>query len=163
MTQIGRMNADFLYKKETDGILSAFYDVYNALGYGFLERVYQNALYQELKRRGFQCEVQYKIEVFYKGCRVGEYYADILVNGHIILELKAVEKICHEHELQLINYLKATKMEVGLLLNFGEFPQFKRKVYANERKENLRSSVASASSACHVESHSNTNGKEHEE
>lgn len=157
------MNADLLYKKETDGIIAAFYDVYNALGYGFLERVYQNALYQELKRRGFQCEVQYRIEVFYKGCRVGEYYADILVNEHIILELKAVEKICYEHESQLINYLKATQFEIGLLLNFGKFPQFKRKVYANERKENLRSSVLSASSACHSVCQPNTNKEKHEE
>lgn len=148
------MNADLLYKKETDGIISAFYDVYNELGYGFLERVYQNALYQELLRRGFQCEVQYKIDVFYKGCRVGEYYADILVNNHIILELKAADKLCTEHELQLINYLKATRVEVGLLLNFGKSPRFKRKVYANERKENLRSSAKSASSAFHSVCHS---------
>ena len=154
MTQIKQMTADFLYKKETDGIIAAFYDVYNALGYGFLERVYQNALYMELKLRGYYCEPQKHIEVFYKGCKVGEYYADILVNHCIILELKAVDSICHEHELQLLNYLKATDIEVGLLLNFGEKPQFRRKVFANERKNNfnLRSSAQSASSACQKES-----------
>lgn len=143
------MNADFLFKEETDGIIAAFYDVYNVLGYGFLERVYQNALYQELKRRGFNCEVQYRIKVYFKGCEVGDYYADILVNGHILLELKAVDFLSHEHESQLINYLRATDIEVGLLLNFGLHPLVKRKIYANGRKENLRSSAPSASSACH--------------
>lgn len=143
------MSADFLFKEETDGIIAAFYDVYNVLGYGFLERVYQNALYHELKRRGFKCEVQYRIKVYFKGCEVGDYYADILVDGHILLELKAVDFLSHEHEYQLINYLKATDIEIGLLLNFGSHPQVKRKIYANERKENLRSSALSASSACH--------------
>lgn len=135
------MTTDYLLKEETDGIIAAFYDVYNTLGYGFLERVYQNALYQELKRRGFKCEAQYKVKVYFKGQEVGEYFADILVNDHIILELKAVDTICREHELQLINYLKATEIEVGLLLNFGERPQVRRKLFTNDRKNNLRSSV----------------------
>ena len=128
------MDTDFLYKEETDEIIETFYEVYNTLGYGFLERVYQNALYQELKRRGFDCKAQYPIKVFFKGQEVGEYYADVLVNECIILELKAVDTLCKEHELQLINYLKATDMEVGLLLNFGERPQIRRKIYTNDRK-----------------------------
>ena len=128
------MDTDFLYKEETDEIIEAFYEVYNTLGYGFLERVYQNALHQELKRRGFDCKAQYPIKVFFKGQEVGEYYADVLVNECIILELKAVDTLCKEHELQLINYLKATDMEVGLLLNFGERPQIRRKIYTNDRK-----------------------------
>lgn len=128
------MDTDFLYKEETDEIIEAFYEVYNTLGYGFLEWVYQNALYQELKRRGFDCKAQYPIKVFFKGQEVGEYYADVLVNECIILELKAVDTLCKEHELQLINYLKATDMEVGLLLNFGERPQIRRKIYTNDRK-----------------------------
>ena len=128
------MDTDFLYKEETDEIIEAFYEVYNTLGYGFLELVYQNALYQELKRRGFDCKAQYPIKVFFKGQEVGEYYADVLVNECIILELKAVDTLCKEHELQLINYLKATDMEVGLLLNFGERPQIRRKIYTNDRK-----------------------------
>ena len=113
------MVEEYLFKEETDNIISAFYEVYNSLGYGFLERVYQNALYQELKRRGFQCEVQKQIKVFFKGREVGEYYADIVVDDKIILELKACDKICPEHKAQLLNYLKATTIEVGLLLNFG--------------------------------------------
>ncbi|OUO50466.1 GxxExxY protein [Parabacteroides sp. An277] len=126
------MTTDYLFKEETDGIIAAFYDVYNTLGYGFFERVYQNALYQELKRRGFKCEAQYKVKVYFKGQEIGEYFADILVNNHIILELKAVDSICNEHELQLINYLKATEIEVGLLLNFGEKPQVRRKLFTND-------------------------------
>ena len=141
MTQIRQMTTDYLFKEETDEIIAAFYEVYNSLGYGFLERVYQNALYQELMRCGFKCEAQHKIKVYFKGHEVGEYFADLLVNGHIILELKAVDSICNEHELQLINYLKATEIEVGLLLNFGEKPQVRRKLFTNDRKNNLWSSV----------------------
>ena len=88
--------------------------------------------------------------MYYKGKEVGEYYADILVDKCIILELKACDRLCKEHELQLINYLKATDIELGLLLNFGEKPQVRRKVYTNERKENLRLSASSASSACKI-------------
>lgn len=128
------MTTDFLFKEETEEIIAAFYDVYNSLGYGFLEKVYENALCQELRRRNFLCEPQHKILVYYKKCVVGEYYADLFVNGHIILELKAVDKLCLEHELQLINYLKATDIEVGLLLNFGERPQVRRKIFTNDKK-----------------------------
>lgn len=149
MTQIKRMTTDILFKEETEGIICAFYDVYNSLGYGFLERVYQNALYFELCRRGYTCAVQQRINVYYRGNLVGEYFADMVVNGHIILELKAVGSLANEHELQLLNYLKATEIEVGLLLNFGEHPQVKRKIFTNKNKENLRSSAQSASSACH--------------
>lgn len=149
MTRIKQITTDYLFKEETDGIISAFYDVYNALGAGFLERVYQNALYIELLKRGYECEAQKKINVYYRGVCVGEYFADILVNNRVILELKATDDICLEHELQLINYLKATDIQVGLLLNFGPHPQIRRKLYTNDKKENQRSSVESASSVCH--------------
>lgn len=114
-------------------ILNAFYSVYHELGYGFLENVYQNALYKELKSRGLKCEPQKKIEVFYKGEVVGLYYADILVEGIVILELKAVNELHPSHESQLMNYLKVTGIEVGLLLNFGPEPTFKRKVFTNKK------------------------------
>lgn len=133
--------SDYLYKKETDGIIAAFYEVYNTLGYGFLERVYQNALYLELLSRGFNCEAQRQIKVYFKGKEVGVYYADIVVNDCIILELKANENLCPEHEAQLLNYLKSTEIEIGLLLNFGERPQVRRKIFTNDRKENLCQSV----------------------
>jgi len=132
---------DYLLKEETDIIIKAFYDVYNTLGYGFLERVYQNALFFELQKHGFDCKANQPINVYYNKQLVGEYYADIVVDNKIILELKAVESICHENELQLINYLKATPMEVGLLLNFGQKPQIRRKIFTNNNKNHLRSSV----------------------
>ena len=125
---------ELLHKSLTDQILKTFYDVYNELGFGFLEKVYQNALYLELKSRGFQVEAQKKIKVYYKNVTVGEYYADLVVNNLIILELKATETIVKEFEYQLINYLRATDIEVGLLLNFGTKPEFRRKVFCNDRK-----------------------------
>jgi GxxExxY protein len=95
--------------------------------------VYENALYKELLSNGFKCEKQKKIKVYYKGEEVGEYFADILVDDAIILELKASETLCQEHEYQLINYLKATNIELGLLLNFGEKPEIRRKIFTNDR------------------------------
>ena len=125
---------DLLHKELTDAILKAFYDVYNELGYGFLEKVYQNSMYLELKARGFQVEAQNPIKVFYKGNIVGEYYADLVVNNLVILELKAVDILIEEFEWQLLNYLRGTDKEVGLLLNFGKKPEFVRKVFKNSRK-----------------------------
>lgn len=134
MTQNTQTDADFLFKKETDEIIGAFYKVYRSLGYGFLERVYQNALFFELLKRGFTCEAQHPINVYYEDQLVGEYIADIVVNDHIILELKAVNELSSEHESQLLNYLKATHIEIGLLLNLGVRPQIKRKIFRNTNK-----------------------------
>lgn len=105
------------------------------MGYGFLERVYQNALYLELVGRGFVCETQKRIDVFYEGRVVGEYYADMIVNNNIILELKAADYLSPENEAQLINYLRATNIEVGYLLNFGKHAVFKRKIFTNDYKK----------------------------
>ena len=125
---------ELLHKELTEEILNVFYAVYNELGYGFLEKVYQNSLFIELKSRGFKVEAQKQIKVFYKGYEVGDYYADIVVDDLVILELKAAECVVKEFEAQLINYLRGTNMEVGLLLNFGKKPEFIRKVYENRRK-----------------------------
>ena len=125
---------NLLHKDTTDIILKSFYKVYNNLGYGFLEKVYENALLYELRNQGLDCEKQKPIKVYYEQIQVGEYYADIIVNGCIILELKAAESIAEEHEFQLINYLKATEIEIGLLLNFGKNPEFKRKIFTNNKK-----------------------------
>ena len=124
-----------LYESWTKEIIKAFYEVHNVLGYGFLEQVYQNALYKELKRRGIPCEAQYEIPVYYKGELVGRYIADIVVDKSVILELKAVSALREEHELQLVNYLKATNYEVGLLLNFGKSAEVKRKIFTADRKK----------------------------
>ena len=125
---------ELLHKELTDKILQAFYDVYNELGYGFLEKVYQNSLYLELISRGFKVSAQKQIKVYYKGVEVGEYYADMLVNDLVILELKAADYIVQDFEWQLINYLRGTEIEVGLVLNFGIKSDFRRKVFENERK-----------------------------
>ncbi len=127
----------YLQTKKTEKIIKCFYETYNTLGYGFLEKVYENALIKELRTNGFHCESQKKITVSYKGDKVGEYFADILIDSEIILELKATEALCKEHEYQLINYLKATNIELGLLLNFGAKPEIRRKIFTNDRKNHL--------------------------
>lgn len=127
---------ELLHKNITDKIIKCFYEVYNILGYGFLEKVYESSLYNELISCGISCERQKKIDVFYKGKFAGEYYADIIAEEKVIIELKAAEAICEEHEFQLINYLKATKIEVELLLNFGKKPGIGRKIFTNDRKLN---------------------------
>jgi len=124
-----------LHEEITDKIIKAYYKVYNYLGYGFLERVYQKALLIELRNMGFDCEEEVPIKVYYNGQRVGDYRADIIVNDCVIIENKAAESLAEENEFQLINYLKATEIEVGLLLNFGKKPQFKRKIFTNDRKQ----------------------------
>jgi len=111
---------NLLHRETTEGILKAFYKVYNELGFGFLEKVYENALFHELSKSGFYCEKQRQIKVYYDDHQVGVYYADIIVENQIILELKAAESLIKEHEFQLINYLKATDIEIGLLLNLGK-------------------------------------------
>ena len=126
--------ADLLYKNVTDSILKAYYAVYNQLGYGFLEKVYQNAMYFELKALGYKVEAQKQIKVYFKNQLVGEYYADLLVEDKVIVELKACELLMNVHVAQLMNYLKATEIEVGLVLNFGEEPEFKRIIYTNNKK-----------------------------
>jgi GxxExxY protein len=124
-----------LHEDITSKIIEAFYSVYNTLGHGFLEKVYENALRQELKEQNLTVEQQQKISVYYGECKVGDYFADLLVEKKIILEIKSAETLREEHELQLLNYLKATKIEIGLLLNFGRRPEIRRKIYTNDRKK----------------------------
>ncbi|MFN7676600.1 GxxExxY protein [Flavobacterium sp.] len=127
-----------LHKSITDVILKVYYEVYNELGCGFLEKVYQNAMYFELKSLGYKVEAQKQIKVYFKNQLVGEYYSDLLVEDKVIVELKATELLMNVHVAQIINYLKSTPIEVGILLNFGEEPEFKRIIYTNDRKNNLK-------------------------
>ena len=129
---------NLLHKSITDAILKVYYEVYNELGYGFLEKVYQNAMYFELKSLGYKVEAQKQIKVYFKKQLVGEYYSDLLVEDKVIIELKACELLMNVHVAQIMNYLKATPIEVGMLLNFGEEPEFKRFIYTNDRKINLK-------------------------
>jgi GxxExxY protein len=122
----------YLHEDVTERIIGCFFEVYNRLGFGFLEKVYEHALMIELAANGLPARSQQPVKVHYKGQLVGDYYADIVVDDKVILELKAVEYVIEEHELQLINYLKATELEVGLLLNFGKKPEIRRKIYNND-------------------------------
>ena len=123
-----------LHSDITEKIIKAFYKVNNTLGFGFLEKVYENAMAIELRKIGCKVFQQKNIKVYYENEEVGDYYADLLVDDLVIVELKASINFCEEHEAQLINYLKATKIEVGLLVNFGKKAEFKRKIFTNDRK-----------------------------
>lgn len=125
---------DIKYKELTGKIINVFYKVYNKLGYGFLEKIYENAMMIEFRREGIPVDSQSAIKVFYEGEVIGEYFADMLVDDKVIIEIKASKSLVVENEAQLLNYLKATNMEVGLLLNFGPKPEIKRKVFDNFRK-----------------------------
>ena len=125
---------NYLHSDITEKIIKAFYMVYNKLGYGFLEKVYERAMIIELKNEGFRCTQQKSIQVFYDSVQIGFYIADIVVEDKIIIEVKAAEILSEAHEAQLTNYLKATDIEVGILLNFGKKPSFKRKVFSSQFK-----------------------------
>ena len=120
------------HKEITEKIIKAYYNVYNTMSFGFLEKVYENAMIIELRKQGLKAVRQKPILVYYDDEIVGEYFADLIVEEKVIIELKAKGKLVEEHEAQLINYLKATDIEVGLLLNFGTKPEFKRKIYSHE-------------------------------
>jgi GxxExxY protein len=134
-TRMINNQVELKHKEITDKILHSFYKiVYPELGYGFLEKVYENAMAIALLGMGLKVQQQEKISVYFQKNLVGEYFADLLVDGLVIVELKAVSHLLNEHEAQLLNYLRATPYEVGLLLNFGPKPEFRRKVFENERK-----------------------------
>ena len=131
------MNADnsgFKHQKLTQKIIGVFYEVYNELGHGFLESVYENAMGIALKEAGLSALQQAPVTVRFRGRMIGDFRADLLVENAVIVELKAAKAIDGAHEAQLLNYLKATEVEVGLLMNFGPKPEFKRFVFDNERK-----------------------------
>ncbi len=128
----------FKHTEITELIIKTFYKVYNMLGYGFLEKVYKNALAIELRSMGLEVVQEARIVVYYGGEVVGEYLADLVVAGVVLVEVKAVGRLLDEHEAQLLNYLKATPYEVGLLLNFGPKPEVKRKAFDNSRKGSMQ-------------------------
>ena len=131
------MNADYhdyKYKELTQKIIMIFYKVYNKLGYGFLEKVYENAMIIEFRKESIPVVSQSPIEVSYENEIIGDYYADLLVDNKVIVEIKAVKNLSDEHEAQVLNYLKATNIEVGLLFNFGPKPEIKPKAFDNLRK-----------------------------
>ncbi|MBX7234034.1 MAG: GxxExxY protein [Caldilineales bacterium] len=126
-----------LHEETTGLVLKAFYHVYNALGYGFSEHVYENAMVIALRKLGLKVEQQKEITVYYEGEAVGFFKADLLVSNLVVVELKAAKALDDEHEAQLLNYLKATTYEVGQLLNFGPKPERVRRAYSNINKGSL--------------------------
>ena len=118
----------------TDSIIGTFYEVYNELGFGFLESVYENSLAIALRDKGFNVLQQIAVPVWFRGKQVGDFDADLLIERLVLLELKAVRSIDSAHHAQLLNYLKATEIEVGLIFNFGPKPEFKRMAFSNDRK-----------------------------
>jgi GxxExxY protein len=121
----------------TEKIIQVFYAVYNEMGYGFLESCYHNAMEIGLVQAGLKVDRQVQIDVWFRGHKVGLFFADLVVNGLVILELKSARAIDPNFEVQLLNYLRATTIEVGLLLNFGPRPEFKRLAFDNDRKKCL--------------------------
>ncbi|SRR5215204_269188 len=129
------MNGDLKHRALTNKIIGTFYEVYNELGFGFLESVYENSLVIALTESGFNVEQQISVPVWFRGQRVGNFVADLLVENTVILELKAARAIDEAHKAQLLNYLRATEIEIGLLLNFGKSAEFKRLAFDNDRKK----------------------------
>src|SRR5688572_32490650 len=134
-------SAGMIHGDITEQIIKAYFHVYNTLGYGFLEKVYENALAASLRKNGFEVVQQMPVKVFFEGMLVGDYFADLIVNGCIIVEIKAAESLHSAHEAQLVNYLKATPIEVGLLFNFGQTPEFKRKLFTKIGRASCRERV----------------------
>jgi len=124
---------EYKYSDITEKIIKCAYDVYNNLGSGFLEKVYENALVVKLNKIGIKAEQQYPISVYFENEIVGDFVADVLVEDKIIIELKAVQELNEIHEAQIINYLKATGIEIGLLINFGPKIQIKRRIFTKNK------------------------------
>jgi len=128
------INSNYKHSELTDLIIAVFYDVYNELGFGFLESVYRNSLRLALMDKGLTVEQEVPVTVFFRGRNVGDFRADLVVNGTILLELKTAEQIVAAHESQVLNYLRSTALELGLILNFGPKPQVRRLLLDNSRK-----------------------------
>lgn len=126
--------ANYLHQTLTEKIIRAFYTVYNKMGYGFQEKIYENSMMIELGKMNLLSSQQFPITAFYEKIVVGNYFADIAVEETVIVEIKSVEELTKAHEAQLLNYLKATNYEVGLLMNFGPKPQVIRKIFENHLK-----------------------------
>ena len=129
----------------TDKIIGVFYDVYNELGFGFLESTYSESMMVALNQEGLRVQREVSVPVWFRGAKVGQIFANLLVEKAVLVELKAAKSIDRAHEAQLLHYLRATEIEVGLLLNFGTRPQFRRLLFDNPRKkirENPCESVA---------------------
>jgi GxxExxY protein len=131
-----KQNPELLHAALTEKIIGVYYDVYNEIGHGFLESVYSKAMCMALSNAGLSVQREVSIPVYFRGIDVGQFKADLVVEGCVLVELKAVQGLDRSCEAQVMNYLRATELEVALLLNFGgPKPQFRRFVFANEKKK----------------------------
>jgi len=134
-------DSNYKHSEITESIIGVFYEVYNELGFGFLESVYRKALKLSLEEKGLTVEAELPVPVFFRGTNVGDFRADLVINPVVLLELKTAETIIMAHEAQLLNHLRATALEVGLIMNFGPRPQVRRLLSDNERKQLSRHRV----------------------
>ncbi len=128
------IDSNYKHSELTDTVIGVFYEVYNELGFGFLESVYRNSLRLALLEKGLSVEQEVAVSVFFRGHNVGDFRADLVVNGNILVELKTADQIVAAHESQVLNYLRSTALELGLILNFGPKPQVRRLLLDNSRK-----------------------------
>lgn len=150
---MSRLAENYKHSDVTEKIIKEAYYVYNALGHGFLEKVYETALGKRLIKSGMKAKQQFPISVYFDDEIIGEYFADLLVDEKVIVEIKAIEKLNSIHEVQLVNYLKATEIEVGLLINFGPKIEIKRRIFSSKTRsvanmdniKNQRKSVSNKS------------------
>ena len=126
---------NLIRRETTDKVLRAFFDVYNELGYGFLENIYQLALAHRLRLFGADVQLEAGIDVIFDDVVIGQYRADLIVDHNVLIEIKTARRIVQDHQTQLLHYLKSTRIEVGMLLNFGERPEFKRMIFTNDAKD----------------------------
>ena len=133
--------ASYKHQEVTQVIIQVFYEVYNELGHGFLESVYEEAMDLALKDKGVEVKHQHPLPVWFRSRKIGDFRADLLVADAVIVELKAARVLEPVHEAQLLNYMRASDLEVGLLLNFGPTPKIKRLVFGNDKKRNPRLSA----------------------
>jgi GxxExxY protein len=129
----GERKEEYPLSNLTEKIIGAAFQVHNRLGQGFQEKVYENALVEELRTNGLRVEQQKPLTVMYGGKPVGDFIADLLIEGSVLVELKANKTIDRSHENQLLNYLKSSGIEVGLLINFGESVQIRRKIFTSTK------------------------------
>jgi GxxExxY protein len=135
-SESGNSDSKLLYRELTEKVIGVYYDVYNEVGHGFLESVYSNCMYVALRAAGLSVQREVSIPVYFRGVDVGQFKADLVVEGCVLIELKAVQNLDRSHEAQVLNYLRGTELEIGLLFNFGSHkPQFRRFAFANENKK----------------------------
>ena len=131
-----KQNSKLLHSDLTEKVLGVYYDVYNEIGHGFLESVYNNCMFFALTKSAISVRREVPVPVYFRGQDVGQFKADLVVDSSVLIELKAVQALDRSHEAQVMNYLRATELEVGLLLNFGSpKPQFRRIVFENSNKK----------------------------